>query len=510
MAPDIPEQRDRVARGADTSVEFGPRLGGEGSRRDPFVNAPPGMPDVPLVFVGLQVEELQVRQRFEVNRASLGRTVRHLEDAPIVAMNVFVVVAFAGIGPVGHVDAAIVSVHDGRPTEPGVLRADHIGSAAADVAHRRADEQVVVDPPSMDVAHENAAAITLGPVIAEVDHRARVGVATTGIVVNFPGARFLPGPAAPVEMFGNRGKQRVGVRIDVLPEHPLVVGTGHHMPEVGDDAVRGEQLAVLVEIDPPGIRRAPTERLERAAGGVIAPDTAVEQRALVVGSAGLGGERIGEDAVGTVEPAIGPPGEGRGDVVLGFEVPAIKELDGGAIGGVVLVGIGNEQEVRGGHHVDTAKPDLHAGDVGEVVGEDLPLVATAVAVGIGEDHDAILAGFFPLGVGEAFGDPDPAAIIGRHGDWLDDIGLAGEEGRLKPFGDEHRPCGFVRREGFIRLLCQSQSRPQSQPHQNQGRDAEGEWGDTRRGPMRCGHSRHSCRPVRGKAPGTRRSLWLRR
>jgi hypothetical protein len=57
-------------------------------------------------------------------------------------------------------------------------------------------------------------------------------------------------------------------------------------------------------------------------------------------------------------------------------------------------------------------------------------VELAVAVGVFEDHDAVaslLSGREPFGIGEAFDDPEAAAVI-RRKPGLDHVGLAGEQG----------------------------------------------------------------------------------
>ena len=70
------------------------------------------------------------------------------------------------------------------------------------------------------------------------------------------------------------------------------------------------------------------------------------------------------------------------------------------------------------------------------VPEDLALVEMAVAVGVLEDQDPVLALGLgpPVGVGVVLGDPEPASGVDRERDRLADVGLAREERDLEPSG----------------------------------------------------------------------------
>ena len=98
-------------------------------------------------------------------------------------MDLFVVVAFAGVGPVGDVHAAVGAHGQGDAAEPGVVGYEEVGAVLGDLAGAFALERVVVDAVAVDVAGEERAVVFLGQVVAEVDQRARVGVAAAGRVV---------------------------------------------------------------------------------------------------------------------------------------------------------------------------------------------------------------------------------------------------------------------------------------------------------------------------------------
>src|SRR5262245_31152425 len=116
------------------------------------------------------------------------------------------------------------------------------------------------------------------------------------------------------------------------------------MPQVSYDVVREKGLTIVVPIEPPWIGGAVGDHFEILAYGVIAPDRTIQQGAFVVGRARFTYERIVENAMPPVEPAIGPPGQSIDHVVAGFERPAIQNHFGLAVGQVVPVAVGNKNE----------------------------------------------------------------------------------------------------------------------------------------------------------------------
>ena len=68
-----------------------------------------------------------------------------------------------------------------------------------------------------------------------------------------PAADGRPGAAAPVDVVADAGHQLVDVRVEIVAEHALVMAAGDDVPKVIDDAIGDEHLAVLVEVEAPGI-----------------------------------------------------------------------------------------------------------------------------------------------------------------------------------------------------------------------------------------------------------------
>src|SRR5207248_11629652 len=97
-----------------------------------------------------------------------------------------------------------------------IVGQQYIAVVVAAVAGALAFERVVVDAAAVDVAHEDAVAVAVRPVVAKVDHAAGVGVAAAGLVVGaFAAARFGPVAAAPVDVVGTAFHQAVKVRIEI-------------------------------------------------------------------------------------------------------------------------------------------------------------------------------------------------------------------------------------------------------------------------------------------------------
>src|SRR5262249_10111553 len=151
-------------------------------------------------------------------------------DAAAAAVHAVVVVALAVVAPVGDVDGPLGAVGQGDAAEPGVVAGQEVGGVAADVAAAAPVQHVAVDAVAVEVTGEEAVAVEIGPVVAEVEHAAGVGVAAAGDAVDAPAAaRTGPVAAAPVEVVGGGVDQVVGVAVVVLAVHALVAGAGDHV-----------------------------------------------------------------------------------------------------------------------------------------------------------------------------------------------------------------------------------------------------------------------------------------
>src|SRR5690606_1064007 len=84
--------------------------------------------------------------------------------------------------PVNHIYGTIRTVTEIQPLRPRVVRDHKIISMRSGVAGSFALKVINVYPCTVDVVHEKAAAVLLGPAVAQVDHRAcmRVSAALNG------------------------------------------------------------------------------------------------------------------------------------------------------------------------------------------------------------------------------------------------------------------------------------------------------------------------------------------
>ena len=115
---------------------------------------------------------------------------------------------------------------------------------------------------------------------------------------------------------------------------------------------------------------------------------------------------------------------------------AVEHDLGRAVGHVVAVAVGDEQELRRAHQPDAAEAELDAREHLDVVGEDGALVEPAVAVGVLEDQDAVAEAEVELrgqlGVGVVLRDPEPPARVPGHGDRVLHVRLGGEDLDVEP------------------------------------------------------------------------------
>jgi hypothetical protein len=223
-----------------------------------------------------------------------------------------------------------------------------------------------------------------------IDHAAGVGVAAAERV-GLEAVADVPLVAGVVAVVGDGFDVIVGVGVEVQAALPLVAGAGNDVKEVGNDTGGGEEVAVLVVVEAPGVAGAVGEDFELVADGVITPDAGVEGDSLIRGGAGLTDFAVREDAVTAVEPAVGAPDEAVEGFVGVFVAPAVEEPDWLAVWLVVGVFVGNEEEIRRGTDPDAAEAEFQAADEVEAFVEDGAFVERAVEVGVFEDEDAVAA-----------------------------------------------------------------------------------------------------------------------
>ena len=180
-------------------------------------------------------------------------------------MNAGVFVAFAGVAPVENVHAAVGAVAEVDAAEPAVAEEQAVVAVFADVAGAAALEDFLICAATEVVQRVQFAAIRVGPVVAEIDHRAGVGMAAA-VGVCFAVARLGP-PLADVEVpvIGVHVDRLIDVLVGIDGVRHDVVRSGEDVPQVAGDRVAAEEFAVFVPVVPqafigPAVRTSATWR----------------------------------------------------------------------------------------------------------------------------------------------------------------------------------------------------------------------------------------------------------
>src|SRR5204863_4497751 len=95
-------------------------------------------------------------------------------DAPAGAMDAAVFVAFAGVAPVEHEDAAVRAITEFHAAKPGIAGNEEVGRVFADVTAAAAFEDFLIGTAAVEVQREQPATILGGPIVALVNHHADV------------------------------------------------------------------------------------------------------------------------------------------------------------------------------------------------------------------------------------------------------------------------------------------------------------------------------------------------
>lgn len=248
-----------------------------------------------------------------------------------------------------------------------------------------------------------------------------------------------------VGVVADRLDGRVSVGIEVGTGLFMVDSTLDDVKEVRDDATGGKAMTEIIEVEAPRIREATCEDFEIAGLGVEAPDASIEVEAVVFRSTRFSDERVGENALATVEPAVGAPDETVEGFVAVLHAPSVEKNFGFGVGDVVAIGVGNEDKIRWSSKVNTTVSDRDTGSEGDLVVEELLGVEDSVAVGVLKNLNATELFVFvgaPVDVVVVFHDPDAASGIESEGDGFADVWFGGVNGNVESLRDGHLGNGF--------------------------------------------------------------------
>ena len=293
----------------------------------------------PLVLVAQQSGQFDIALAGEVHLFRMvGRGIFDAVNsavAPVPAFSIRVV-AVLPIIPVNHINRAIGAVLQVHRHVPRVA-AKELVAPGVDRVEAGAEPAVnlVIDLVPAEVVGEEMAAVPVGPVVAKVNHRADVRVAS----VDFVAARFARATGAvivarrseqvvaePGEILGRirDDKGRV-VCVGLVPIVAALDHVGGAAKAPIAAAVSHENLAALVVIEAPLIAAAVREHLELSPHRMIPPHARAQFDALIVRRARFTDVRGVEHALVSVEPAVRPPQETVQALVRVLETEALEQ-----------------------------------------------------------------------------------------------------------------------------------------------------------------------------------------
>ena len=403
-------------------------------------------------------EEIAAQGRpFERGDIDAGRGPRGPEDELVDpaagAVNAVMVVALAGVGPIGDEDPAVGATDEIHAAIKRIGDEAEILAVRRGVAGPERREAVVVEPPAMEVEREHSAPVLLRPIRAAVDHQADVGMAPPGGVGLVGDAEADVAPllaGVPMDVVGHLRNEVVNMRLQIGAIHPLGVRPMDGMPEVADDGVDDERFAMLVKVGAPGVRHPGDHPLDDLAAGMVAPHAGVDLHPLRIPRPRDADPRRCLDSVPGPQPAIRAPlqavARGVADALL---VDTVEDDLGGAVGDEVVVAIGDEEKMGEVDHPHPSEPHRHARQPRAAIPKHGPLVMRPVAIGVGEHRDPVAQRVIPPAEvasrpGEVLRHPHPASCIGTQANRVLNVGLGGEYLERKAGGELRCPADLGR------------------------------------------------------------------
>lgn len=257
--------------------------------------------------------------------------------------------------------------------------------------------------------------------------------------------------AVPAHFVGGNEVTVVGVVLSPVVSVLENLADGAESP--GASAVGHEERTIGAVVESPLVGAAVGVNLELVGDGMKAPDSRFDAETFILWCSRFSDQGRVEHSVATVKPAVMTPEERVGGLMGIVGRKAIEQNLRRAVGFVVAIGIGDEEELGSTRGEDTAVTDFESGDEVEIVSEDLVGFEGSIVVLVLKDNEAVFAFAFFLStwVGVGFGHPDAATGIKGEGDGLPELWLTGNRLDLESFGDMHRRGDvvfFAGRVGF--------------------------------------------------------------
>ena len=265
-----------------------------------------------------------------------------------------------------------------------------------------------------------------------------------------PVARVRPLIAHPVHMVADRVQVVVYVRIEMPPGLPDHAGAGNDVVQVRNDAGRQEQLSIRIPIQSPGIAGAVRKYLENVLRRVIPPYARIELRALGVFCARFANVRVGEHAVGTVEPAVRSPHEGIQRLVGVVVAEPVQQHLRGACGPIPRCVDRDVEQIGRRSNPYSPESQFQAAHQIQPLHEDFPHIESPVSIGVFEDENPVFSFAFrrPDRVGPPLDDPYAPPVVERHRNGIDDIRFRRRQLHAEAVRYGHRLCGVQGASSF--------------------------------------------------------------
>ena len=220
-----------------------------------------------------------------------------------------------------------------------------------------------------------------------------MGVPTT-CRIGFVRHAFLNGvpffAIVPMNMIGRLFDQLIRMRIQVDTVHAFYVRSRDNMPEVADNRVDDEHLAVLIEIESPRVGHSVHHWFDGTMDGMVSPNTGIDLDALRVARAWFADIAGRLDPVSSVEPTIGSPFQTVGWRVTDDPfIESVEHDDRRSIRNIIPVSVGKEKKMRQADGPNPSVANFDAGQFPRIVPKDSSLIVLSIAILIFKDDDSV-------------------------------------------------------------------------------------------------------------------------
>ena len=243
---------------------------------------------------------------------------------------------------------------------------------------------------------------------------------------------------------------------------PLAVITPLHIVEATgvSPVVSRENPPAGIDLEAEGIASPFAKDFVDPGAGMIAPDALPLRADGRVGTVLRTADNAGDGApLGAVQPAIGTPAEAVGDGVRVFEAEPLEMHGRVAIGTIVVIAVGIEQQVRRLQHPQPVAIKGEGRTEAQPFDKDAMLVVATIAIGVFMNRDAIEPGKMPggwggnavvnraeklvprdhlqpggIGVLNELADPEPTAGVPLDAERLPNVGLGDRHFQFQVIG----------------------------------------------------------------------------